>query len=57
MHKTDGRKKKKRKPKTNHNTTDLFKAIPYADKNRSTTCATCSEQEKNRKKKNVRDAD
>lgn len=32
MHKTDGRKKK-----TNHNTTDLFKAILYTDGNRSTT--------------------
>lgn len=35
MHKTDGRKR--RKPKTNHNTTDLFKAILYTDGNRSTT--------------------
>lgn len=50
MHKTDGRKKK-RKPKTNHNTTDLFKAILYADENRSTTCATCSEQERKKKKR------
>lgn len=27
----------KRKPKTNHNTTDLFKAILYTDGNESTT--------------------
>lgn len=27
----------KRKPKTNHNTTDLFKAILYTDGNKNTT--------------------
>lgn len=40
MHKTDGKKQNK-KPRTKkekkHNTTDLFKAVLYADRNRSTT--------------------
>lgn len=40
----------KRKPKTNHNTTDLFKAILYAVRNRSTTV--CYMFWTGRKKKN-----
>lgn len=48
----------KRKPKTNHNTTDLFKAILYTDGNKSTTvCYMIRMGKKEKKRKPIQDAD